>query len=105
MGKFNSCSWVSEPVSKNSIIFFKKPVEGVHFEDVKMVKGEWVITGTAGVALVVCGCGNTMKNAMLQAYQRIKHISIPHMYYRDDIGERWVEDSDKLHTWGYLREG
>jgi phosphoribosylamine--glycine ligase len=26
------------------------------------------------------------------------------MYYRDDIGERWFEDHDKLHTWGYLRE-
>jgi len=26
------------------------------------------------------------------------------MYYRDDIGERWLEDHDKLHTWGYLRE-
>jgi len=25
------------------------------------------------------------------------------MYYRDDIGERWAEDSDKLHNWGYLR--
>jgi phosphoribosylamine--glycine ligase len=29
---------------------------------------------------------------------------IPDMYYRDDIGERWLEDHDKLHTWGYLRE-
>jgi len=26
------------------------------------------------------------------------------MYYRDDIGERWSEDSDRLHAWGYLRE-
>jgi hypothetical protein len=22
---------------------------------------------------------------------------------RDDIGERWAEDSDRLHNWGYLR--
>jgi hypothetical protein len=22
----------------------------------------------------------------------------------DDIGERWFEDHDRLHTWGYLRE-
>jgi phosphoribosylamine--glycine ligase len=29
---------------------------------------------------------------------------IPYMYYRDDIGERWAEDSDRLHAWGYLRE-
>lgn len=91
--------------SKDSVIFFKKSQkEGVHFEDVKLVNGEWVITGTAGVALVVCGCGQTMHQARQQAYQRIKNISIPHMYYRDDIGERWLEDGDKLHTWGYLRE-
>jgi hypothetical protein len=25
------------------------------------------------------------------------------MYYRDDVGETWAEDSDKLHNWGYLR--
>lgn len=93
-----------EVKSKDSVIFFKKPTEGVHFEDVKLVNGEWVITGNSGVTLVVCGCGQTMKQAQLQAYQRIKNISIPHMYYRDDIGESWFEDSDKLHSWGYLRE-
>ena len=41
--------------------------------------------------------------AQLQAYNRIKNIAIPNMYYRTDIGDRWAEDSDKLHTWGYLR--
>jgi hypothetical protein len=25
---------------------------------------------------------------------------ISDIYYRDDIGERWFEDHDKLHTWG-----
>ena len=29
---------------------------------------------------------------------------IPNMYYRDDIGDRWAEDTDRLHNWGYLRE-
>jgi hypothetical protein len=32
-----------------------------------------------------------------------KNIMIANMYYRADIGDRWVEDSDKLHNWGYLR--
>ncbi len=90
--------------SKDSIIFFKKPVDGVHIEDVKMVNNEWLVTGSSGVVLVVCGCGHTMQEARKQAYHRIGQISIPHMYYRDDIGERWYSDSDKLHTWGYLRE-
>jgi len=90
--------------SKDSIIYFKKPTEGVHFEDVKLINDEWIVTGNSGVVLVVCGCGQTMHQARKQAYQRIKNISIPHMYYRDDIGESWFEDSDKLHTWGYLIE-
>ena len=90
--------------SKDTIIHFRKGREGVHFEDVKLVNDEWVITGKTGVILVVVGSGQTMKQAQKQAYSRIKNLIIPHMYYRVDIGDRWLEDSDKLHTWGYLRE-
>lgn len=93
-----------EVKSKDSIIFFKKPTDGVHIVDVKLVNEEWVVTGNSGVVLVVCGSGLTMKQAQHQVYSRIKNILVPHMYYRDDIGERWFEDSDRLHTWGYLRE-
>jgi phosphoribosylamine--glycine ligase len=90
--------------SKDSVIFFKKPTEGVHIEDVKLVNGEWIVTGTSGVVLIVCGTGQTMKQTQAQVYTRIKNIMIPQMYYRTDIGDRWFEDSDKLNTWGYLRE-
>jgi phosphoribosylamine---glycine ligase len=95
-----------EVKSKDSVIYFKKKKipDGVHIEDIKIVNGEWVITGTTGTALIVCGCGSTMKQAKQQAYSRVKQINIPHMYYRDDIADRWIEDSDKLHNWGYLRE-
>jgi phosphoribosylamine---glycine ligase len=94
-----------EVKSKDSIIYFRKPnYDGVHIEDVKEVNGEWLVTGTSGVVLIVCGCGQTMKQAQQQAYNRIKNIMIPNMYYRTDIGDRWFEDSDKLHNWGYLRE-
>ncbi|MBI5135506.1 phosphoribosylamine--glycine ligase [Candidatus Uhrbacteria bacterium] len=97
-----------EVQSKDNVVFFdkntKNPTEGIHIEDVKLVNGEWVVTGTSGVVMVVCGQGQTMRQAQTQAYNRIKHINIPHMYYRTDIGDRWYEDSDRLHTWGYLRE-
>ena len=53
--------------------------------------------------LIVVGLGQTMKQAKSQAYSRVANIMIPGMYYRDDIGERWAEDSDRLHAWGYLR--
>jgi phosphoribosylamine--glycine ligase len=92
-------------VSKNAAILFKKGIpEEVHIEDVKQVNGQWYVAGTSGVVLIVCGLGQTMRQAQAQAYSRIKNIMIPDMYYRDDIGERWFEDHDKLHTWGYLRE-
>ena len=92
--------------SKDSVIYFKnnEKKEGIHIAGVKLVNDEWVVTGTDGYVLVVCGSGQTMRHAQHQAYHRIKNINIPHMYYRRDIGDRWFEDSDKLNTWGYLRE-
>ena len=94
-----------EANSQDRIIIFKKPdYSGVHIEDVKLVNGEWVVTGTSGVVLIVCGTGPTMRQAQAQAYNRIKNIMIPNMYYRTDIGDRWFEDHDRLHSWGYLRE-
>jgi phosphoribosylamine---glycine ligase len=94
-----------ESHSKGSTIVFKKNgKEGVHIEDVKLVNGEWVVAGESGVILVVVGTGQTMKETQKQVYSRINNILIPHMYYRKDIGDRWFDDSDKLHNWGYLRE-
>jgi phosphoribosylamine--glycine ligase len=91
--------------SKDRVIIFKKPsLDGIHIEDVRAESGEWLITGTSGVVLIVCGTGPTVRQAQSQTYSRIRNIMIPNMYYRDDIGERWFEDSDRLHSWGYLRD-
>jgi phosphoribosylamine--glycine ligase len=91
--------------SKDRVIIFRKPnYDGIHIEDVKLVNGEWLITGNSGVVLIVTGFGISVKQAQAQAYQRVKNILIPNMYYRTDIGDRWFEDHDKLHSWGYLRE-
>lgn len=87
-----------------TVVFKKKIFDGIHIEDVRLISGEWIVTGSAGVALIVAGCGLTMKQAQQQVYNRIQNIMIPNMYYRKDIGDRWYEDSDKLHAWGYLRE-
>ena len=56
------------------------------------------------MVLCVIGVGSTVSQAEAQAYARLKKISIPNMYCRDDIGNRWVDDSDRLHNGGYLRE-
>lgn len=94
-----------EVYSKDAVISLKKfDPEGVHISDVKLVDDNWLVTGSSGCALVVVGCGTTMKQAQQQAYLRINNIRIPNMYYRKDIGNRWFEDGDRLHNWGYLRE-
>jgi len=95
-----------EASSKDAVILFKTPSrEGIHIEDVKLVNGEWLVAGTSGVVLIVCGVGPTMRQAQRQAYNRVRNVMIPNMYYREDIGDRWSEeDSDRLHSWGYLRE-
>jgi len=94
-----------ETHSKEAVIIFKKPEdkEGYHIEDVKLVDGEWVVAGTTGVVLTVCGCGQTMQQARQRAYYKVNNVILPNRYYRLDIGERWAEDSDRLHNWGYLR--
>jgi phosphoribosylamine--glycine ligase len=94
-----------ETNSKDAVIIFKKPNrDGCHIEDVKNVDDEWLVTGTSGVVLIVVGMGPTMRQAQKQAYSRIDNIMIPNMYYRKDIGDRWFDDSDRLHNWGYLRD-
>jgi phosphoribosylamine--glycine ligase len=94
-----------EANSKDRVVIFRRPnYEGIHIEDVKLVNGEWLITGNTGVVLIVTGQGSSVKQAQSQAYQRVANILIPNMYYRKDIGDRWFEDHDRLHTWGYLRE-
>jgi phosphoribosylamine--glycine ligase len=86
-------------------ILFRRPnpdLEGIHFGDVKMVDGKLRLAGVSGYALVVTGCGNTVEDARKQVYHRIKNLRLQNMFYRVDIGERWLSDSDLLQTWGYV---
>ncbi len=85
-------------------VLFKKPsnLEGVHIEDVKLEDGVWRIAGESGVILSVTGSGTTVEEARKQVYLRIQNIMVQNMFYRTDIGAKWVEDGDKLRTWGYI---
>lgn len=85
-------------------ILFKKSsnLDSIHIEDVKIENGVWRIAGESGVLMVVTGSGATVGEAQKQTYSRIQNIMIQNMFYRTDIGAKWGEDSDRLHTWGYL---
>jgi phosphoribosylamine--glycine ligase len=89
--------------SKDSVVIFKKPGEiGIHPINVKKVNGHWLVTGDRGIVTLVTGNGTTMKEAQKNMYNRISNLLINNSYYRNDIGDRWTEDSDKLRSWGYL---
>lgn len=89
--------------SEDAVVLFKRELkEGFHPCDLKLVEGDWRLAGNSGYALVVTGSGPTMEDARREAYNRVKAISIPNMFYRTDIGARWSRDGDLLQTWGYL---
>ncbi|MBN1275386.1 GNAT family N-acetyltransferase, partial [Candidatus Woesearchaeota archaeon] len=90
--------------SKGSTIRLAGGTEGVHIEDVKIIGNKWVVAGTSGVVLTVCGSGDTMEEARRQAYSRIRGVSIPRMYYRNDVGARWHDEAPLLERWGYLAQ-
>ena len=93
--------------SRNAVVVFQtESREGIHLEDAKQVDGQWRSAGENGMPVVVTGKGETMQAARKQAYDRIDQIVMPNMYYRDDIGERWIDgDGDRLQAWGYLGPG
>ncbi len=85
------------------MVFETEGRDGIHIEDAKYVDGQWRVAGDSGMPIVVTGKGETMRAAREQAYGRIDDVVMPNMYYRDDIGERWIDgDGDRLQSWGYL---
>ena len=89
--------------SEDATIIFKRPnIDGVHLGDVKLVDGDWRLAGQSGYAVIVTGSSLTVEDAQRQVYKRVENILIPNMFYRTDIGNRWVHDSDMLHAWEYL---
>jgi phosphoribosylamine---glycine ligase len=89
--------------SQDATIIFKKPnLDGVRLGDVKLVNGEFILAGESGYALIIVGTGTTMEETRKNVYNKISNITIPNMFYRTDIGERWFTDSDKLFAWGYI---
>jgi phosphoribosylamine---glycine ligase len=89
--------------SKDSVVVFKSPNrDGVHPIQVKIINGQWLVTGDSGIVVLVTGSGLTIKDAQKNMYNRISNVIINNSYYRNDIGNRWAEDSDKLLSWGYI---
>ena len=85
-----------------TILFRRQSLDGIHIGEVKLEEGDWHIAGNSGYALVVTGSGASMSDAIERAYQSVRNVMIPNMFYRSDIGQRWTHDSDLLLSWGYI---
>lgn len=77
----------------------------IHFEEVSWNKKKkhHYISDNRGYVLYVTGHGNTVREAQKMAYDIAGKIHIPKMMYRNDIGQRFINESEKkLQAWGYI---
>ena len=79
----------------------------IHFSEVsRKLYGdthEYIISGISGYIMCVTGLGETVRGAMENACRIIDKIVIPRMFYRNDIGMKFIErDGAMLSKWEYL---
>lgn len=66
-------------------------------------KSSYVVAGNSGYVLCVTGHDKSIQKAFLQAYGLTEKLCLPRMFYRNDIGKRFIEhDRALLKTWGYV---
>ncbi len=91
-------------------IFFREELteeelNRIHFQEVsRRDDGSYYVSGEGGQVLHVSGIGDTVEEARRSAYDLIGKIIIPKMFYRTDIGLRFMsEDLPKLREWGWVK--
>lgn len=85
----------------------KEDFSKIHFEGVlsKRVNGKpaYYTSGNLGYVLYITGSGKTIFQARERVYRIVKKIIIPKMFYRTDIGLRFMEkDHALLKKWGWF---
>jgi phosphoribosylamine--glycine ligase len=89
-------------------IYFTKKIlknlfKHIHFEGVKKDRDSYYVAGNSGYVLYVAAMGRTVLGARNTVYDIIKNISIPKMFYRTDIGLRFIKkDQRLLKKWGLI---
>lgn len=79
-----------------------------HFEEVageRHANGQetYYTCSDTGYIMHACGIGATVEEARTAVYRRVGNIVIPKMFYRTDIGVKFLErDRELLERWGYL---
>lgn len=77
----------------------------IHFEEVSLNKesGKYCISGRNGFILYITGVGEDVQEARKNVYDLIDKIVIPKMFYRTDIGVKFMNsDFELLKKWGWI---
>lgn len=99
-------------INKGASIFFSKEMTAedfshFHFEGVSVRKNygkdTYFTAGDLGYVLYVTGMGSTVQQARERVYGLVEKITIPKMFYRTDIGSRFIrKDEFLLKKWGWI---
>lgn len=66
-------------------------------------KSSYVVAGKSGYVLCVTGHDKSIQKASSQAYGLTEKLCLPRMFYRNDIGKKFIEhDRALLKKWGYV---
>ncbi len=90
-------------------VFLKKPLSKdeqsrLCFQQTRLENGRYRIAGVTGELAFITGTGVTVDAARAQAYDLVENIIVPKMFYRTDIGEKFLnEDSEILRNLGWIR--
>jgi phosphoribosylamine--glycine ligase len=83
-----------------------KEFNRIHLEEISFdkKKKKYYISDDRGYLIYVTGTGNKIELARNSTYKLIDKIHIPKMFYRNDIGLKFLNDSIfKLRKWGYFK--
>lgn len=86
----------------------KDDLRHIHWDEVTMQRDEqgrekFYTCSDTGYVMHVSGMGTTLEEALRDMYRRAGTIVMPKMFYRNDIGVRFLKrDRGLLEKWGYL---
>jgi phosphoribosylamine--glycine ligase len=85
----------------------EEELHNIHLDEIASIDGTHntlYICGTSGSSVYITGKGDTVEEARHNAYNLIKKINIPKMFYRHDIGADFMEKRlPLLQSYGYLK--
>ncbi len=86
----------------------EEEMNSIHFEEVSLKNqnhnsSQYCVAGSNGYILYVSGTGETMQKSRERVYSLVDKIVIPKMFYRTDIGVKFIDnDMAQLKKWGLL---